>query len=276
MSQHDTPHLNAARRRARKRTLALRDGQHCTYCRAPFEDLRQATIDHVVPISLFRTWRAEHTVLACRPCNRVKADRLPLLFALLLCASTAASTTPTGPAGRLVDAPHAVDALTLARLAHARETTAHAVGVAGDELGVCPVRPTDHTARQSRADLPRSTVRGCADRAPAPRAGAGRSGPKCRISTPVDPASTPVERAVDGRHSLDRRPASNTPDGPRGASASAPESRCHDARRTRLDARRTPLDAHQQPPGQDHTAPGRIGRPVRGCPHECQSDHAAR
>lgn len=85
---HHSPHLNAARRRARKRTLARRDGQHCTYCRIPFADLRQATIDHVVPISLFRTWRVEHTVLACRPCNSVKANRLPLSMALLLGLST--------------------------------------------------------------------------------------------------------------------------------------------------------------------------------------------
>src|SRR5438876_868849 len=84
------PHLNAARRRARKRTLARRDGRHCTYCRTPFTaDLRDATIDHVVPISLFCTWRAENLVLACRPCNTAKADRLPLLVALLLCAQSA-------------------------------------------------------------------------------------------------------------------------------------------------------------------------------------------
>ncbi|MEU2869489.1 HNH endonuclease [Streptomyces olivoreticuli] len=90
-----TPHLSAARRQARKRTLARRDGQHCTYCRAPFADVRQATIDHVVPISLFRTWRSENLVLACRPCNDRKANRLPLSVALLLCASA----SPTGHQG---------------------------------------------------------------------------------------------------------------------------------------------------------------------------------
>lgn len=95
MSLHASPHLSAARRRARKRTLARRDGQHCTYCLRPFADVREATIDHVVPISLFYTWRSGHLVLACRPCNDRKANRLPLSVALLLCALT----SPTGRQG---------------------------------------------------------------------------------------------------------------------------------------------------------------------------------
>lgn len=79
-----THQLNARRRRARKFQLAARDGAHCAYCRAPFTDLRHATLDHVVPIRLLRTWAAAHLVLACRPCNHAKADRLPLLMALLV------------------------------------------------------------------------------------------------------------------------------------------------------------------------------------------------
>lgn len=90
MSLHTTPHLNAARRRARKRTLARRDGARCSYCWTPLPDLRAATLDHVVPISLFFTWRPENLVLACRSCNDRKADRLPLCVALLLCAQSAA------------------------------------------------------------------------------------------------------------------------------------------------------------------------------------------
>ncbi|MFD9762946.1 HNH endonuclease [[Kitasatospora] papulosa] len=76
--------LNAARRRARKEQLARRHGWRCTYCRRPFVTLREATLDHVVPHSLFRTWSVVHLVLACRPCNHAKADRLPLSLALLI------------------------------------------------------------------------------------------------------------------------------------------------------------------------------------------------
>jgi len=76
--------LNAARRRARKEQLARRHGRRCTYCRRPFATLRDATLDHIVPHSLFRTWSVVHLVLACRPCNHAKADRLPLSLALLL------------------------------------------------------------------------------------------------------------------------------------------------------------------------------------------------
>ncbi|MEU8672331.1 HNH endonuclease [Streptomyces anulatus] len=77
-------HLNSTRRRARKHQLALRDGQRCAYCALPFASLREATLDHVVPVSLLRTWSAGALVLACRPCNHAKADRLPLSLALLI------------------------------------------------------------------------------------------------------------------------------------------------------------------------------------------------
>lgn len=76
--------LNSTRRRARKHQLAVRDGQRCAYCALPFVSLREATLDHVVPVSLLRTWSAGALVLACRPCNHAKADRLPLSLALLI------------------------------------------------------------------------------------------------------------------------------------------------------------------------------------------------
>ncbi|MET9292441.1 HNH endonuclease [Streptomyces sp. NPDC003077] len=86
MSRH---HVGAgARRRTRKHSLVRRDGLRCAYCRRSFLDLHDATIDHVVPLSLFRTWATEHLVLACASCNVRKADRLPLSMALLLCWTT--------------------------------------------------------------------------------------------------------------------------------------------------------------------------------------------
>lgn len=93
--RHQVSTLSSARKRARKRTLAARDGSWCAYCGRLFADLRHATIDHVVPISLFGTWRMEHTVLACLPCNRRKANRLPLLIALLLSAQVTPVTLPS-------------------------------------------------------------------------------------------------------------------------------------------------------------------------------------
>ncbi|MFI9187325.1 HNH endonuclease [Streptomyces goshikiensis] len=84
VSLHARPHLNSARRRARKAQLAARDGWRCAYCSQRFWSLDEATMDHVVPISLYRTWSASALVLACLPCNRGKADRFPLLIALLL------------------------------------------------------------------------------------------------------------------------------------------------------------------------------------------------
>ncbi|MYT96718.1 MULTISPECIES: HNH endonuclease [unclassified Streptomyces] len=147
--------LNSTRRRARKHQLATRDGQRCAYCHHPFATLREATLDHVVPVSLLRTWSAGALVLACRPCNQAKADRLPLSMALLIVWAygsdvrdeprhTPRRTDPTGPvftadrslfvadsivftdpgeSGRpasIAFGPGEVDWLLLARLVHAR------------------------------------------------------------------------------------------------------------------------------------------------------------
>lgn len=76
--------LNSARRRLRKDQLAQRHGQRCTYCSRPFATLREATLDHIVPVSLYRSWSVVNLTLACVDCNRTKADRLPLSMALLL------------------------------------------------------------------------------------------------------------------------------------------------------------------------------------------------
>ncbi|MFF3534752.1 HNH endonuclease [Streptomyces sp. NPDC002466] len=84
-----TQHLSAPRRRTRKQQLARRHGWRCTYCRRPFTAPREATLDHIVPVSLYRTWAAVNLTLACRPCNHAKADRLPLSMALLLLWSQA-------------------------------------------------------------------------------------------------------------------------------------------------------------------------------------------
>ncbi|MFF0429383.1 HNH endonuclease [Streptomyces sp. NPDC004520] len=142
MSLHAAPRLNAARRRSRKAQLAVRDGWRCVYCRHRFKDLREATMDHVVPYSLYRTWSANALVLACQPCNHAKADRLFLSLALLLVWSTdpaytgvqsprdqdrPAFTPPNQSAApdpiRL--GPDQVDWLTLARLVQDRSQAGH-------------------------------------------------------------------------------------------------------------------------------------------------------
>ncbi|MFE7464186.1 HNH endonuclease [Streptomyces sp. NPDC057499] len=84
-----TQRLSAPRRRTRKEQLARRRGWRCTYCRRPFTSPQEATLDHIVPVSLYRTWSVVNLALACRPCNHAKADRLPLSMALLLVWSQA-------------------------------------------------------------------------------------------------------------------------------------------------------------------------------------------
>ncbi|MEE1929463.1 HNH endonuclease [Streptomyces sp. TRM 70351] len=90
---------SAARRRLRKDQLARRHGARCWYCRRPFTSLREATLDHVVPLSLWRSWSVTSLMLACRACNERKADRLPLLLALVICAHAAATGAVTEMTG---------------------------------------------------------------------------------------------------------------------------------------------------------------------------------
>ncbi|MDX2704067.1 HNH endonuclease [Streptomyces sp. PA03-6a] len=71
-------------RRSVRRSLAARDGAQCRYCQRPFPDLAEATLDHVIPYSIWRTWRQRNLVLACEPCNKAKGDSLPLIVALLV------------------------------------------------------------------------------------------------------------------------------------------------------------------------------------------------
>lgn len=103
-------HLSAPRRRARKQQLATRFGLHCAYCRRPFHTLREATLDHIVPASLYRSWSVTSLVLACRPCNDAKEDHLPLSMALLLLWSTPRSTGVEAPLTPVDVTADAVDA----------------------------------------------------------------------------------------------------------------------------------------------------------------------
>lgn len=155
--------LNSGRRRMRKEQLARRHGQHCAYCRRPFASLREATLDHVVPHSLWRTWTATALVLACESCNSAKADRLPLSLALLVVFTIGREQSPDrvhggSPAavheqsGERVDRTHAdpftVDWRLLARLAQANQSAFTATW------------PTDRTGRESTPTLHESSAHG--------------------------------------------------------------------------------------------------------------------
>ena len=96
-------------RRLRRRQLAERHGLRCAYCRRPFATVREATLDHIVPNSLWRTATVTALVLACLDCNHRKGDRFPLSLALLLLRQI----DPTRPVIRPTGLP------VLARLAHA-------------------------------------------------------------------------------------------------------------------------------------------------------------
>ncbi|KNE83172.1 HNH endonuclease [Streptomyces xinghaiensis] len=176
--RHGQP-LNSTRRRLRKEQLARRHGQCCAYCRWPFASLREATLDHIAPLSLWRTWSVTSLLLACVDCNRRKADRLPLSLALLLLAWT----DPTRPVVRPVDVP------LLARLALAHHKALTSV-TARVTSGVTPrpapawsAAPTGErstgTLHESTAHRPdrRSAVRSDCLRAPRPvRVCAGPTG----------------------------------------------------------------------------------------------------
>ncbi|MBQ0884218.1 HNH endonuclease [Streptomyces sp. RM72] len=132
--------LNSSRRRMRKEQLARRHGQRCAYCRRPFADLSEATLDHVAPHSLWQSWSVTSLMLACVDCNKAKADRLPLSLALVLLRWV----DPTRPVVRPVDLP------LLARLAHAQETAFTSV-TARVASGLTPRRRTVGAAESTGA-----------------------------------------------------------------------------------------------------------------------------
>ncbi|GFH64323.1 HNH endonuclease [Streptomyces diastaticus] len=118
--------LTKEQRRRRRVWLARRFGLSCAYCYRPFTFLEQATLDHVVPFSLYRTWAVQHLMLACRPCNQAKGNRLPLSMALLLVhAANPGESAVNGLAG--------VAWPLLARLAAERQSAAREHQWAADE-----------------------------------------------------------------------------------------------------------------------------------------------
>ncbi|GGK60031.1 hypothetical protein Ppa06_26220 [Planomonospora parontospora subsp. parontospora] len=66
--------------------MAARDGSRCFYCWIPFDDPADGTLDHYVPLCMWRTSKPWNFVLACQPCNNAKADRLPWPLVWLLLA----------------------------------------------------------------------------------------------------------------------------------------------------------------------------------------------
>ncbi|MFI0211497.1 HNH endonuclease [Streptomyces diastaticus] len=151
--------LTKEQRRRRRVWLARRFGLSCAYCYRPFTFLEQATLDHVVPFSLYRTWSFQNLMLACRPCNQAKGNRLPLSMALLLVqAATPGESTVNGLAG--------VAWPLLARLATERQSAAREHQWATDEH---PTGVREHAdrerdarrdaARHARQQRERSTLR---------------------------------------------------------------------------------------------------------------------
>lgn len=59
-----------------RRGVLARDGYRCAYC-GKVCSAREATIDHVLPISRGGRSSWGNTVTACRDCNQRKADRTP-------------------------------------------------------------------------------------------------------------------------------------------------------------------------------------------------------
>jgi 5-methylcytosine-specific restriction endonuclease McrA len=64
-------------RSERLRHAALRDGEHCVWCRRPCTGLVRATTDHLVPkVKGGPSW-LENEVVACGRCNRERGHLSP-------------------------------------------------------------------------------------------------------------------------------------------------------------------------------------------------------
>ncbi|RZF07677.1 hypothetical protein C0R05_15605 [Streptomyces albidoflavus] len=206
--------MTREQRRRRRVWLARRFGLRCAYCYRPFTFLEQATLDHVVPFSLYRTWAVQHLMLACRPCNQAKGNRLPLSMALLLVhTATPGESTVNGLAG--------VAWPLLARLAAERQSAAREHQWATDEH---PTGVREHAAqerdpgrdaaRHARQQRERSTLRRERRRSSGEHRGPDReqsTGPREHPgrSTPEQggrPDRSPTEKRFSGRGPTAGRP----------------------------------------------------------------------
>ncbi|MDJ1131782.1 HNH endonuclease [Streptomyces iconiensis] len=86
--RHRAGCVRGERGRELRRRLAARDGARCLYCALPFPRPEDATLDHFVPYSLWRTNRPANLVLACVPCNNAKGATLPYTLVVLLLAGS--------------------------------------------------------------------------------------------------------------------------------------------------------------------------------------------
>lgn len=75
---------NASVKQQVRAHVLKRDGWQCHYCRRPFSDESEVTLDHYVPWSLWRQSKPRNLVAACDPCNQRKGDALPWPVAVLL------------------------------------------------------------------------------------------------------------------------------------------------------------------------------------------------
>jgi hypothetical protein len=83
---HCRTDLKSKSRPAKLKRLANRDGSRCAYCGCEFYDLSEATLDHVIPYRLIKTWADWALVLSCETCNNAKGDRIPAALMPLLAA----------------------------------------------------------------------------------------------------------------------------------------------------------------------------------------------
>ncbi|MFD9860836.1 HNH endonuclease [Streptomyces alboflavus] len=144
----------------------------CAYCRRPLDSLQEVTLDHVVPVSLWRSCATTSLVLACASCNGSKANRLPLSMALLLVFTYGGERSADSPS---------VDWRLLARLAHAHQPTYRAVWTPD---------PTSPESPPGLRDDPRHGLRHTPVTRPMSR-------PDClRAPRPVRACSRPTGQAV--------------------------------------------------------------------------------
>lgn len=68
--------INGKSIKAKRGRLKNRDGERCFYCHHRLRRNRAATIDHLVPNVLVRSWHLDNLVLACEPCNQAKGERV--------------------------------------------------------------------------------------------------------------------------------------------------------------------------------------------------------
>lgn len=76
VSPERAPRLEGSDKHRRRVRLWIRGPRSCHWCQKPFTNPREATLEHLIPLSKGGSNRLDNLALACEPCNQARKNSL--------------------------------------------------------------------------------------------------------------------------------------------------------------------------------------------------------